>query len=191
MNTPAHLVFGMTAFGKQGRRDLTAAAFVGALIPDLSLYLLSLTHLLIIGTTPEVLFGELYFSDGWQRIFRVDNSIVLWGLVLAFGLLRRSGVVIALSGAALLHLVADLLLHHDDGRPHFWPLTDWIYESPVSYWDPLHYGGIVGPLEVLAVLACSLILWRRHAGLAMRLGIFVLVMAQIVPSIAFGIMMAG
>ena len=39
MNTPAHLLFGVAAFGKPDRRGVTAAALGGSLIPDLSLYL--------------------------------------------------------------------------------------------------------------------------------------------------------
>lgn len=61
MNTPAHLIFGLTAFGKVGRRDVTAAAFAGALIPDLSLYLMVGWHLQVLGTSPEVVFGNSIF----------------------------------------------------------------------------------------------------------------------------------
>ncbi|MEJ6403518.1 hypothetical protein [Yoonia sp. 2307UL14-13] len=52
MNTPAHLIFGMTAFGRSGQVKVTAAALFGALLPDLSLYLLAGWHLNILGTSP-------------------------------------------------------------------------------------------------------------------------------------------
>ena len=80
MNTPAHLIFGLAAFGKREKAAVTAAALAGALIPDLSLYLLSGWHLLILGTSPDVVFGQLYFSDGWQSLFRIDNSMILWAV---------------------------------------------------------------------------------------------------------------
>ena len=51
-----------------------------------------------------------------------------------------------------LHVPEDLFLHHDDGHRHFYPLSQWRYSSPVSYWDPNHYGKIVAPLEALAVV---------------------------------------
>ena len=57
MNTPAHLIFGLTAFGKAGKPPITVAAFAGALIPDLSLYVMATWHLLILGTSPDVVFG--------------------------------------------------------------------------------------------------------------------------------------
>ncbi|MEO1639318.1 MAG: cobalamin biosynthesis protein CobQ [Pseudomonadota bacterium] len=188
MNTPAHLIFGMTAFGKTNRAAVTAAAFVGALIPDLSLYLLSGWHLLVLGTSPDVVFGQLYFSDLWQSIFRIDNSIVLWSLGLAVAVMARSGVGIALCGAALLHLGLDFPLHHDDGRAHFWPISNWIFESPVSYWDPAHYGNIVGVIEVIAVLACCVVLWRRFAHKAMRGLIIALAAMQLAPVIIWAVM---
>lgn len=181
MNTPAHLIFGLTAFGAPRRPLVTAAALTGALLPDLSLYLLASWHLFVLGTSPETVFGTLYFSEGWQRIFRIDNSIVLWGCGLAVALMARSAWGTALCGAALLHLGLDLPLHHDDGRAHFWPVSTWIFQSPVSYWDPAHYGDLVSVIELLAVLACCVILWRRFRGLVMRGLILLLGAMQIAP----------
>ena len=188
MNTPAHLIFGLTAFGKPGWPAVTAAALAGALIPDLSLYLMAGTHLFLLGTPPEVVFGELYFSDGWQSVFRIDNSIILWGIGLALALMFRSAVAVALCGAALLHLGLDLPFHQDDGRAHFWPVSDWIFQSPVSYWDPNHYGGIVGAIEVAAALLCCAVLWRRFRHWAMRTLVLVLGAMEFAPFVIWAIM---
>ena len=168
MNTPAHLIFGMTAFGKAGKPAVTAAAFAGALIPDLSLYLMAGAHLFILGTSPDVVFGQLYYSDAWQSIFRIDNSIILWSIGLGLAAMFRSPVFLALCATALLHLGLDFAFHHDDGRAHFWPLSNWIFESPVSYWDPNHYGTIVGAIEVAVSLLCCGILWQRFRHWFMR-----------------------
>lgn len=164
MNTPAHLIFGVTAFGARDAHRITIAAALGAFIPDASLYLLAGWELFVVGTNPQVVFDQMYFSESWQRIFRVDNSFVLWGLALVLAIMTGSKVAIALTGAALLHLALDFPLHNDDARAHFWPLTNWKFISPVSYWDRDHFGHIVGPLEALAVLACCAVLWRRYAG---------------------------
>lgn len=112
---------------------MTAAAIAGALIPDLSLYLMAGWELLIQGTDPEIVFGQMYFSESWQAVFRIDNSFVIWGLLLVAGIMARSAVLFALCGAALLHLALDFPLHNDDARAHFWPLTNWKFISPVSY----------------------------------------------------------
>ena len=191
MNTPAHLIFGLTAFGKANLTAVTAAALAGAIIPDLSLYLMAGWHLAVAGTPPEVVFGELYFSDAWQSFFWIDNSMVLWGIALVIGLMWRSPVVIALCGAALLHLVLDFGLHHDDGRAHFWPISNWIFASPVSYWDSRHFGNIVGPIEVALSLGCCVVLWRRYTGRWMRGLISALGLMEFAPIVLFTIMFAG
>ncbi len=191
MNTPAHLIFGLAAFGKVGRPAITAAALAGALIPDLSLYLLSGWHLLILGTSPSVVFGELYFSDAWQSIFRIDNSIILWGIGFAIAAMYKTAIGVALCGAALMHLGLDFLFHNDDGRAHFWPLTNWIFQSPVSYWDPDHYGTIVGAAEVTVSMLCCGILWVRFKGPWMRGLIVALGLAEFAPFVLFAFMFAG
>ena len=191
MNTPAHLIFGMAAFGNPMRRAVTAAAFAGAVIPDLSLYLLAGWELLIKGTDPNIVFGQMYYSESWQAVFRMDNSFVLWGLVLVIGLMWRSPVMIALCGAALLHLAFDFPLHNDDARAHFWPLTNWKFISPVSYWDPKYYGHIVGPIEVGLVIAVTIYAWRKFTSWVMRSAFTALAMLQVVPFIAFALMFDG
>lgn len=191
MNTPAHLIFGLAAFGNPDRKAVTAAALAGAMIPDMSLYLMAGAHLYVLGTSPNVVFGELYFSDAWQAIFRVDNSILLWGLSLIIAVMARSQIMIALCGAALLHLGLDFLLHHDDGRAHFWPVSNWIFQSPVSYWDSNHYGHIVGPLEAVAALLTCIWLWTKYVGRWMRGLIVALGVMECLPIIVFTIMFAG
>jgi len=191
MNTPAHLIFGLAAFGDPARKGVIAAALAGAMIPDASLYLMAGTHLMILDTPANVVFGELYFSDAWQSIFRVDNSIILWGIALVIGIMMRSQIVIALCGAALLHLGFDFLLHHDDGRAHFWPISNWIFQSPVSYWDGNHYGNIVGPIEAALSLAVCVWLWRQYTGRWMRALILSLGILECAPFLIFTIMFAG
>ena len=191
MNTPAHLIFGLTAFGKARRPAVTAVALAGALIPDLSLYMLVGWQLQVLGTSSGIVFGQLYFSDAWQSIFRIDNSMILWGIAFAIGAMFRSPIAIALCGAALLHLGFDFLLHNDDGRAHFWPLSNWVFQSPVSYWDPDHYGNIAGAIEVTASLLCCGILWQRFTGHWMRGLIAILGIIEFAPFILFAFMFAG
>ncbi|KNG92731.1 hypothetical protein [Pseudaestuariivita atlantica] len=166
MNTPAHLIFGIAAFGKPDRPATLWAATLGALAPDLSLYLMGAVSLYLLRIPPNVVFGELYYSDAWQTVFAIDNSAILWGGLLAWALWRRHAVLTAFAGAGLLHIALDFPLHHDDGRAHFWPLTNWIFESPVSYWDARRHAGIVGPIEGAASLILGLWAgWRiRHWG---------------------------
>ena len=190
MNTPAHLIAGLAAFGRPDARRVTAAALAGALVPDLSLYLLAGWALVVQGLPPETVFGRLYYSDAWQTVFRIDNSVPLWTLALVAGGLARRPVLVAFAGAALLHLALDFPLHHDDARAHFWPLTDWIFVSPVSYWDPAHHGRVAGLIEIAGALVLSAWLWRRYPGRLMRALIAALALAELAPGLMFALMMA-
>ncbi len=162
MNTPAHLIFGAAAFGDPLRRGTTTAALLGGLAPDLSLYLMAGVALVILQIPPQVVFDELYFSDAWQTVFAIDNSVFVWGLVFALGWWRSNAMVIAFAGAGLIHLATDFALHHDDARAHFWPLSDWRFASPISYWDSAHHARWVAPAEAAATLALTVLLWRRY-----------------------------
>lgn len=186
MNTPAHLIFGVAAFGRPDATRVTIAALFGAMLPDLSLYGLAGWELIIQGTRPNVVFGQMYYSEEWQRIFRIDNSFVLWGIACGIALMLKSRVLIALTGAVLLHLLLDFPLHNDDARAHFWPITDWKFISPVSYWDPQYYGHIVGPIEIGAVLICSLYVLKRFKDMVwVQIMAVAFALLQIAPMIAW------
>lgn len=161
MNTPAHLIFGFAFFGKPGAPRVTAAAVFGALLPDLSLYILAGTSILVLGIPADRVFNELYFSVPWQTMFAIDNSAFLWGGALVAGIWLRRPAMTAFAAAGLLHLLTDFLLHHDDGRAHFWPVSTWVFQSPLSYWDSAHHAGVIAPLEggLSAALTAS-IFWR-------------------------------
>lgn len=164
MNTPAHLLIGTAAFGRPAVKGTRAAAVFGALVPDLSLYLLAGFAMYVQAIPPGVVFNELYFSEAWQSIFRIDNSLFLWALALAIGLWARRPLVVAFAASGLLHVGSDFLLHNDDARAHLWPLTDWRFISPISYWDSTHGARVVAPiLAVLAVAAGAFMIWRDRA----------------------------
>jgi len=161
MNTPAHLIFGFALFGRPGAPKVTASAIAGALLPDLSLYVLAGTSLMVLGIPGERVFNELYFSNAWQTVFAIDNSFILWGVLVLVGLGTGNVMLRAFSGAGVLHLATDFALHHDDGRPHFWPVSDWVFQSPVSYWDSAHHAGVIAPLEGLACAGLTLVILTR------------------------------
>jgi len=168
VNTPAHLLVGLAVCARRDRPKSGRSSALGAILPDLSLYLMAGAALFILQIPPAHVFGHLYFSPEWQAVFAVDNSFVIWAAVFAAALAMRRPLWIAFAGAGLLHLATDFPLHHDDARRHFWPISDWVFESPFSYWDSHHHAGYIAPLTLLAVLISAAIIWRRWPDWRMR-----------------------
>lgn len=179
MNTPAHLLLGAALFARPGETRRNQAAVLGAALPDLSLYVLAGTALFVLRIPPQTVFGELYFSPLWQTIFAIDNSIPLFTGLFAVAYWRGWAAVQVLCLAALVHIAFDLPLHHDDGRAHFWPFSGWVFESPVSYWDSNQHAALVVPPLVLLAMVSAWILWQRFPMLWPRLGVALLLAAEL------------
>ncbi len=179
MNTPAHLLIGAAVMGRGGDRKLIWAAMTGGFLPDLSLYLMAGVSMFYLNISPHRVFNELYFSDAWMAVFAVDNSFILWGILLGVAVWYRSGWAIALTGAALLHLVLDFPLHQEDARPHFWPLTWWRYDGPFSYWDIRHGANIIAPIEAAFATIAAIVLWVRRPGWIISMFVVLLLIAEL------------
>lgn len=185
MNTPAHLIFGAAIFARPNKPKVNAAAIIGGLFPDFSLYFLVFWSRFISQNDFSYIFDVQYFSTAWQAVFAIDNSFILWGLILAFGLWQRRDWIWVLAGSALIHLVFDFLLHNDDARRHFWPISDWVFVSPFSYWDRNHHGNIIGLLELGVVFIMMLVLFRRFKWSRMSVVLGLVALAEFAPAIMF------
>lgn len=178
METYAHSFFtwALAKHGVRSGRSAGIAGAVGAALPDVPS---------VAGTAYYV--GAAYLSEGWGSMSSegVLSAIYFTGPFGATGSALHSIVpVAALLGiyAALRawrfdlpkvalwllvgwagHAVADFLTHAGDGaRPLFWPISDWEWRSPVSYYDPDHYGVLFMFAEHgLILLVVALLLFRR------------------------------
>ncbi len=166
-------------FGRNRGPWVMGAAAAGSAAPDLSLYLMAGTSLFVLGIPPETVFGTLYYSDAWQTVFAIDNSFILWSCLLGISLWRMSDWAIAFCAAALLHIALDFPLHHDDGRPHFWPVSDWVFASPISYWDPRHGSLWVGPISVMLSLTAAIMIIRQGYGWIITIAATCLVLMEL------------
>ncbi|MHC4996121.1 MAG: hypothetical protein ACYTGQ_13830 [Planctomycetota bacterium] len=166
MNTPAHAILNLVVLGRQPpgapRRPYVAATLLGALLPDLPMFGFVFWHRWAVGTPWRRIWNYEYFRDEWQAFFDVFNSLPLIAVLFALGKWRRSRFVCLVAASMALHVAFDLPLHHDDGHGHFFPFTDWRFESPVSYWDRQHYGHIFWALEKAMVVAGGVLLVIRH-----------------------------
>lgn len=191
MNTPAHVIFGVAAFGASGSRAVTTAAIIGGFLPDLPLMVMVGWSIWVRNIPPQTVFDNYYFSDQWQAVFRLDHGFFVWGGALLLGLLWRSPVLTAFAGSGFLHAFIDFLVHHDDARAQFWPLSAWKFHSPVSYWDRAHYGQYFGPLEIVICLGLSILLWQRYQGVPARVLIGLIALAEVAPGLMFAMMHNG
>ena len=191
MNTPSHLLIGAAVFARRDQGRVTAAAMLGGVIPDIPLIVMVGWSLLVAGIPPAAVFGSLYFSGTWQRVFSVDHSFFVWGGLFALGQAQRWPVLRAFAGAGLLHAGVDFLVHHDDARRQFWPVSDWVFHSPVSYWDRAHYGRIVAPLEAMLDLICGVVLSRRLGRVWERAVVVGAAVMVALPMVAFAVMFHG
>lgn len=167
MNTIAHMVLASAALARRDQAEKNWAALAGAIAPDASMFVF-FGWSLIQGWSGDETWNVQYWTQPWQTLGAISNSFILFGLLLAFSLWRNRPALAAFSAAALLHLGLDFPLHADDAHRHFWPLTDWRFASPVSYWDPDQNGLIGSAFETLLALLATGILWLRFQALRWR-----------------------
>lgn len=97
--------------------------------------------------SPVVLLFGLYFVRATKKYYKETTCFLKWFLL-----------------SCLLHSSIDILTHHNDGPILFWPI-DWTirYHSPISYWDPIHYGRLFNAFELYLdiILLCifTFIIW--------------------------------
>lgn len=168
MNTPSHAIINLAVLGRRSRAEWNWPIVLGALIPDLAMFAFYGWAKLIAGMSETQIWDVAYYESFWQNTFDFWNSIplALVGIGLGVGLGRQTkwhsiGTAIAICCASvLLHCLADLPLHREDAHRHFWPLSNVRFESPISYWDPDHYGNIFVLFEAGLVLVLSVYVFR-------------------------------
>ena len=162
MNTPAHLLINLAALGHHAPPKHQIAIVGGALLPDAPIFYFYFVEKFI-RHVPEHLIWQHYFHPVWQNIIDTFNSLPFMAIGILLGFYNKSKVTILFFLSMMLHVMGDLPFHHDDAHRHFFPLSDWRFESPISYWDPQHYGYLFMPLEIgLVLCAAGLILYKDN-----------------------------
>lgn len=166
MNSPTHTVLALALLSKPGQPLRNWAIAIGSLIPDIAIYIWAPWQMWVNDVTGRKLWRELYFENTMQAIIAPPNSIPLFTVLAVIGLWQRAHkwglALFMLSLAALLHIATDIPVHSHDAYRHFWPLSDWRFHSPLSYWQESRGGRWISLIECGIGLACSTILWRRH-----------------------------
>ena len=165
MNSPTHVVANLLCAGR-GRPELLLPVALGAFAPDAPMFVLYAFERFVFGRPEEWIWTVGYYQAYWQDTVDLFNSLplTLVAAVIALALKRRAWAAFFASMAV--HALCDLLVHHGDAHRHFWPLSDWRFASPVSYWEPQHYGRWFSAAELVLGVAGALWLRRTHAAVA-------------------------
>ena len=162
MTTHSHAILNIALLSRRDKPFLHCYAFIGAVLPDLPLFIFFIIESIIRKTPEAELWGSLYFTEAWQNFFDIFNSVPLILILLGIGYyLLNSEKITVFAWSLLIHCAFDLLTHNDDGHHHLYPLSDFAFESPISYWDRDHYAGIVAPIERVVFLIASIYLFPR------------------------------
>lgn len=171
MITPHHLIYNSALARRFFPHWPTTAVLAGALFPDVWVWLFFGWYGLVQHTPESVLWGDLYFKSNWNPVFCLAHSFWLLPLCAGLGVWWRKPAVTGFFCSALFHAFCDFSVHHSDAYRHFYPFSDWIFNSPVSYWERNFHGTLIGTLEALASMLC-LGYWYRHStGRMVRIGI--------------------
>lgn len=200
MNTQTHVLIASVLFSKSGtgKTARNISAIGGGLFPDLVIFIMFFWSKLT--STPEhVVWGDWYFNSNWQLALDISNSLLLFIALLGIGSAitkwnkenaKYGFLLIIFSIAAITHLAGDFFLHVDDAHAHFWPLSDWRYSSPFSYWNPDHHGRTISMFEAMLGISLSIVLFRRFGGMAIR-GLLILAVAAYLAVPAYFIFFAN
>ncbi|PKO10430.1 MAG: hypothetical protein CVU40_04820 [Chloroflexi bacterium HGW-Chloroflexi-2] len=179
MNTPSHIIINLAIKRIKGLRKARIpwqAVFWGSMMPDIPLGVLSLGvtfyYRVILGNQSpdlmEAVLHPLYFNNPfWISAHNLLHAPFILGLSLAI-LWRwriRPGQIqhwlFWFFSSSAVHAGIDIFTHYDDGPLVFWPFNWNIrFNSPISYWDPAHFGTEFMIFELLldAVLVGFLLL---------------------------------
>jgi membrane-bound metal-dependent hydrolase YbcI (DUF457 family) len=155
MNTPSHCVLNLAILGLTIAPQATLPIALGAIVPDVPIFAFYFWAKVLKRFPESEIWSAIYYQSNWQTLFALSHSlpIALVGLLI-FAYLRSTwGMVFC--DSLILHSLLDFPVHHNDAHRHFFPLSNYRFISPISYWDPNHYGGIVAGVEWLAVLSVT------------------------------------
>ncbi len=132
---------------------------LGAVLPDLPVLAFYFVCRFILGLSDETIWKDVYYRDRWFNLFATFHSIPLTAGLCVLGVVVGTPWVALLGASMCLHNIADLPLHAKDAHRHFFPFSNYRFKSPISYWNPTHWGRVVAAGEMMLVVAGSVYLY--------------------------------
>ena len=165
MQSPTHTLLALALLSKKGDKKRNWAVFLGSIIPDAAIYIWAPYQRFVNGESWQKIWRELYFQEPMQNLIAYFNSIPIYGALAVIGYVMRAKtwgkVLLFFALAALTHMATDLPVHNHDAYRHFWPLSDWRFISPFSYYERDHHAGVVSLIEAAIAVISMVVLWRR------------------------------
>lgn len=151
MMTTSHIIYNLAILGKKNSKKIYWAIGLGALFPDTVTILFFFVTSVIQQLPHETIWRDLYFNSYWNNIFNLTHSFWLLPLFISIALYHKNKHAVYFFGSALIHSAMDFLVHAEDAYAHFFPLSLWRFNSPISYWNPAYHGEIVSIFEHIFV----------------------------------------
>jgi len=191
------------------------AILIGSIIPDAAIFGLFFWSKL--NSIPESeVWQKIYFSEPMLTLTAIGNSLPLYVVLLCVvavlwsrsesiasvqervisikRLKNKTGLKCLLNSslalfsiAAITHLMGDFPVHVDDAHAHLWPISDWRFQSPISYWDADHHGRVFSLFEAALGCVLAVIVFRRFKHTRVRTLAGIAVLSYIAVPIYFSL----
>ena len=104
MTTQSHAIINLALLSRQGKPYLHRYALIGAILPDLAMFIFFAVETFVRRTPQQELWSQRYFMPAWQNFFDIFNSIPFILLVLGLGyFLVKSEKITVLAWSMLIH----------------------------------------------------------------------------------------
>lgn len=170
MMTISHIIYSWAlakkteTLNKAENKYRTLAFVLGALLPDTFTFFFFIVCGLILHYPGSVMWDDMYFNSAWAIPITLAHSFMLWPLLIATGTYLNWKFLRWLSISALFHAAVDFCVHTDDAYRHLWPLSNWKFHSPISYYNPSEYGQYVSAFDSLLILGLLTFLYTKYTG---------------------------
>ncbi|NET74914.1 hypothetical protein [Okeania sp. SIO1F9] len=156
MNTPSHAIINLALLAKPQLSQANFAIVIGGILPDIPIFIFYFWAKFIVRLPEAKIWSEAYYQPLIQNLVATFHSIPLAIILLLISYYFGWEIMQVICISLVLHSLFDLPVHNNDAHRHFFPLSNYRFISPISYWDPKHYGAIVALIEILLVLLASL-----------------------------------
>jgi hypothetical protein len=156
MLTTSHALF---TYAAVPAGDSAALPVIGSVLPDLP-FIFATPLYLLRGTALRGAVGAAVASGLSGRLARVAHSLLVAASAAVLAILLCPPLLPLVWGW-IGHNVVDFFTHHAEAHAHFYPLSEWRFQSPVSYYERDHHARVYMAAEAL-VAAALVASWLRH-----------------------------